>query len=72
MKIKIRNLYELGRDELKKGLAECSDGEILVFKRMYAKGKLTKNINNVVDDMPDEKIAWSLEQVITTLNKKIK
>ena len=41
----------------------------MMFKRMYAKGNLDMNINDVVDNMPEEKLDWAMQQVERTLSK---
>lgn len=43
-----------------------------MFKRMYACGHLDRPIDEVVLDMPDEKLDWALTQVQRTLEKKRK
>lgn len=63
-------LQEFARDELKKGLKQCTEGEQYKFKRMYANGKLDMEINEVVDNMPEEKLDRAMEQVEKTLEKK--
>ena len=58
------------RDTLKEGLAQCSDGEQLLFKRMYAHGNLDMPINEVVDNMDTDRLDWAMDQVKRTLDKK--
>jgi len=43
-----------------------------MFKRMYSHKNLDLPINEVVDNMPDDKIDWAMQQCQNTLNKKIK
>lgn len=62
-------LEEKGRAYLKEALAECTQGQQLMFKRMYAKGDLSLEINEVVDKMDVNKIDWAMQQVDRTLNK---
>lgn len=67
-----RSVTAFIRKELKAGLAQVSENSQLLFKRMYANGELEKHINDVVDDMPEEKLDWALTQVERTIeqNKK--
>lgn len=60
------------REELKKGLSRCEPAQQHLFKRMYAKGKMGMDINDVVDEMDNEKLSWAMEQVDRTLAKKAK
>ena len=63
-------LQTYARDTLKEGLAQCSDGEQLLFKRMYAHGNLDMPINEVVDNMDTDRLDWAMDQVKRTLDKK--
>ena len=62
-------LAAMARETLKGGLAKCTAGEQLTFKRMYAGGNLHMPINEVVDFMDDEKLNWAMSQVQRTLDK---
>ena len=60
------------REELIKGLSKCTNGQKLMFKRMYAQSAgITVNhtIQEIVAKMPKEKLGWALEQVNNTLAK---
>lgn len=63
-------LENFARNELKKGLAHCTEAEQLLFKRMYANGNLEMEINGLVDTMPEDKLDWAMQQVERTLAKK--
>lgn len=65
-----KELQDYAREKLKKGLANCTEGQQTMFKRMYAKGNLEKPINDVVDDIPADKLSWAMSQVQRTLDKK--
>lgn len=52
---------------LKEGLAKCTEDQRLLFKKMYAHGNLEMPIDKVVDNLPDEKIDWAMQQVEQTL-----
>ncbi len=60
-------LQAYARDELKKGLSRCVPTEIMLFKRMYSPTDTMKPINEVVDDMPYEKLDWAMQQVERTI-----
>lgn len=62
-------LTEFARKELKQGLEKCSEDQILIFKRMYSHDRLELTINDVVDNMPDDKLDWAMTQVDKTLAK---
>lgn len=50
------------RTELKEVLAKLPDGSVHIFKRMYSPTDLTKDINLVVDEIPNKKLKWALTQ----------
>ena len=58
------------RKTLKEGLAQCSDGEQLLFKRMYAHGNLDRSIDEVVGNMDSDRLDRAMDQVKRTLDKK--
>jgi len=60
------------REEIKKGLAQLEDKNRLLFNRMYSHDNLERPVNEVVDDMPEEKLNWALTQVENSLRKKEK
>lgn len=60
-------LQDLARKELKEGLAKLPEAHQLMFKRMYSHGDLEKDINDVVDAMPEDKLDWAMEQVGNSL-----
>lgn len=62
-------LQKFARDTIKAGLAECSPEQQMLFKRMYANGNLELPINEVVDDMPAERLDWAMQQVENTTKK---
>ena len=63
-------LETYARNTLKEGLAQCSDGEQLLFKRMYAHGNLDMPLSKIVNNMEPEKLDWAMDQVKRTLDKK--
>ena len=58
------------REKLKQELQKCTDAQIHLFKRMYSHNNLELPINEVVDNMPNEKLDWAMQQVERTLIKK--
>jgi len=42
----------------------------MVFKRIYANSNLELPIDKVVDNMPESKLDWAMQQVENTLRKK--
>ena len=62
-------LQGYARTSLKEGLSKCTEGQQMMFKRMYANGNLSAGINDVVDNMPDDKLDWAMQQVERTLSK---
>ena len=63
-------MQEFARSTLKDGLAQCTENQQFLFKRMYAHGKVEIPINAVIDQMPDDKLDWAMQQVEGTLKKK--
>jgi hypothetical protein len=63
-------IKQFAKQQLKDGLAKSTEPEQQMFKRMYSHKNLELPINDVVDNMPDEKIDMALSQVERTLNKK--
>ena len=54
---------------LKSMLEKCTEQQIHIFKRMYSPKDLELNINEVVENMPDDKIDWAMTQVQNTIEK---
>jgi len=65
------NLQNYARNEIKNGLSQLPENFQLMFKRMYSHGNLELSIDTIVDNMPDEKLDWAMQQVERSL-KKIK
>jgi hypothetical protein len=60
---------DFSRQWLKGNLVACTAPQQHFFKRMYAKGNYDLSIEEVVDNMEDEKLDWAMEQVENTLRK---
>jgi len=64
-----KELEEFARSRLKEGLAKLEEKHQYIFKKMYSPNNLDKNINQVVDDMPTERLDWAMQQVTRSLEK---
>lgn len=62
-------LQNLARIELKSGLSKCTAAEQLLFKRMYSPKNIDLPIDQVVDNMPADRLDWAMQQVQNTLLK---
>ena len=62
-------LSAFARQQLKVGLAQCTEAQRLLFKRMYSHQSPDRPIDSVVDAMPDGKLDWAMQQVERTLAK---
>lgn len=63
-----QTIVAYSREMIKKGLKKCARDQQLLFKRMYSHTDLSKDIDKVVDDMPEDKLDWALSQVEQTIN----
>ncbi len=55
------------RNQIKQGLASCTEEQVGIFKRMYSHKDLEKPIDQVVDDMFIPQLKHALRQVETTV-----
>ena len=62
-------LQTYARQQLIDGLNQCTDGQVKLFKRMYAFKHLDWSIEDIVAAMPEEKLDWAMQQVERTLKK---
>ena len=60
-----------GKNWLKENLALCNVHQQHLFKQMYSHGNLNMDINDVIDAMPDDKVDWAMQQVMST-KKEVK
>lgn len=65
-----KTIIEFIRAEIKSGMALLPKENHRIFKLMYSHKDLDKDINAVVDDIPDDKLDWALTQVQRTLGKR--
>jgi hypothetical protein len=54
---------------MKEGLAQLPESWVLLFKRMYSPADLNKDINDVVDLLPEDKLDWAFQQVCNSVDK---
>jgi flagellar biosynthesis/type III secretory pathway ATPase len=57
------------RAKIKHILSKLDNSQQLVFLRMYTNGKLDTDIDDVVDQLPLEKLDWALQQCKNTYHK---
>ena len=55
------------REQIKKGLAQLTDKNRMLFNRMYSYDNLNKPVNEVVDNILEDKLNWALTQVENSL-----
>lgn len=67
--MKNETLKNAAKEILKGLLAECTEGQQLMFKRMYCHKNLELPINEAVDQMADDKIDWAITQTERTVEK---
>ena len=58
-----KQLQDFARQTLKTGLMRLPESNHVIFKRMYAPDNLDADINDVVDNMPEDKLNWAMQQV---------
>lgn len=62
-------LQEFARSTLKTGLTNLPEINQLIFKKMYSHNNLEISINDLVDQMPVDRLDWAIQQVSNTLTK---
>lgn len=62
-------LQNYARIYLKEGLAQCTEDQQLLFRRMYSPTGPDRSMEDVVDHMPEDKLEWAMHQVKRTLAK---
>lgn len=78
-------LQQFARQTLKDDLSQCTEGQQITFKLMYAKPTEPRhrtpeaialikaaNVESIVDDMPADKLDWAMQQVQKTLDRETK
>lgn len=54
---------------LKELLSECTEGQKLIFMRMYSSRNLELSISDAIDQMGDNKLNLAISQVERTVEK---
>ncbi len=54
---------------LKELLSECTEGQQLIFMRMYSSRNLELSISDAVDQMDDNELDFTISQVERTVEK---
>ena len=62
-------LQTIARNTLKNDLPQCTEAQQLMFKRMYAHDNLDLSIKDIIDQIPEDKLDWAMQQVQRTLIK---
>lgn len=57
------------KEEIKSKIAKLPEGWQMRFKRMYSHKDLEADINDVIDNMPTDKLEWALTQVENSITK---
>lgn len=60
-------LQIFARKELNNGLAQCTEEQVHLFKRMYAHQNTDLPIKQVIALMPEDKLDWAMKQVARTI-----
>lgn len=67
--MKNETIKNVAKEMLKELLSECTERQQLMFKKMYCHRNLELSINDVVDQIADDKIDWAFTQVERTVEK---
>ena len=62
-------IQDFARTQLKEMLAKCTEGQQRLFKQMYSFKDMALGIDDVVDNMPEDKLDWAMQQCQRTLAK---
>jgi hypothetical protein len=65
-------LEAFARQSLKTGLEQCTPEQQHLFRRMHSHHDVKKPINQVVDDMPADRLDGALTQVNRTIEQNQK
>lgn len=63
-------LQNFARNSLKEKLLLLPKSWQAMFKRMYSPNDLEKGLDKVVDQMPESKLDWAMQQVENSLDKQ--
>lgn len=65
-------LINSGKQILKDLLAQCTEGQQLMFKRMYSHKNMEATIDEAVDNMDVDRIDWAISQCERTVQNNLK
>ena len=68
----VNDMLNSARQELKDGLAQCTKPQLWLFKQMYSHKNLELSINEVVDNMNEDRIKRAMDQVERTVIENAK
>lgn len=60
------------RESIKEGLGQCTEAQVMLFRRMYSHKDLAAEIGPMVDAMPYEQLETAMDQVQRTVIKNIR
>lgn len=63
-------LQKYARSKIMIGLTRLNDKQRQLFKHMYSPNDLSKPIDDVVRDMPSDRLDWAMQQVANTKQDK--
>lgn len=66
-----KTLSNAAKDILKNLLAECTEPQQMLFKRMYCHKNLDATIEEAVDQMDESKMDWAISQCEKTVLKNL-
>ena len=64
-----KTITDFTRTQIKEGLSQLPSKWVHKFKQIYSHNDLNADINNVVDNLPSDKLDWALTQVENSLLK---
>lgn len=64
-----KNIEQFARTQIKEGLRKLPTSHHVTFQRMYAHLHPEYTMEEVVDNMPAERLDWALTQVENSLRK---
>ena len=67
-----KNALKFYKKEILEGLEKLPEDCQMKFKRMYSHSNLNKELKDIINDMPEDKLDWALTQVNNSINKKEK
>lgn len=63
-------MSDYAKNYLKRGLRLLPESNVKLFARMYSPNNTEADIDTVVDNMPEGKLDWAMQQVERTLQKQ--